>query len=224
MLHYCSELEKNNNRTWFHENHKEYELAKADFEELINLIKLRMVEDSPELGNMILFVPAKTLMYRIPKDMRNHPNELPYTPSFRARFAQDKWSPTPVPYFLRIARGASIIGTGVYFWENKEIQKVRRYIEANADEWLELVFSLPSPIQGQTLTRIPKGFSIDSPVAPWLKHKSWFLMEELPDEILTDFEPFTEELSKRIREMEPFRQFLDRAARFALKPEAEEEF
>ena len=58
MLRYCALLERNNNRTWFHDrdNHALYAAAKEDFTELLLDLKFRLSEVvDPELGERLLF-------------------------------------------------------------------------------------------------------------------------------------------------------------------------
>ena len=73
MLRYCALLERNNNRTWFHDraNHAAYEGAKQDFTDLLLDLKFRLSEAvSPDL--------AERLMFADPKKMHNQSNYYYY--------------------------------------------------------------------------------------------------------------------------------------------------
>ena len=66
MLGYTEALSKNNNRTWFHDNHRQYEQAQEDFLMLLDVMKFVLAKDAPQIGDQILFENPKNFMYRIP--------------------------------------------------------------------------------------------------------------------------------------------------------------
>lgn len=55
MLAYTEALSKNNNRAWFHDNHADYDDAKEDFLALLDVVKLEIAQQVPELGDRLLF-------------------------------------------------------------------------------------------------------------------------------------------------------------------------
>lgn len=83
MLAYCDALSKNNERPWFHENHKWYEDAKADYEELLELMRFYVSEAAPTLSSDVMYMRVKDWMYRVPRDARVKNGKPPYNPSFR---------------------------------------------------------------------------------------------------------------------------------------------
>ena len=50
MLGYTEALSKNNERTWFHDNHREYELAQEDF---LMVPSQELIENTDELAEEI---------------------------------------------------------------------------------------------------------------------------------------------------------------------------
>lgn len=77
MLGYTEALSKNNNRTWFHDNHRLYEQAQEDFLMLLDVMKFVLAKDAPQIGDQILFENPKNFMYRIPRDMRYSKTKRP---------------------------------------------------------------------------------------------------------------------------------------------------
>ena len=114
MLRYCRELEMNNNRTWFHENHEQYERAKEDFTELVERLKFAVAERADlSFQERVMFADPAKMLYRIPRDARMYKNKPPYNPTWRAYISPDKKSLLPLGYFVRVAPGGmSHIGTG----------------------------------------------------------------------------------------------------------------
>ena len=214
MLRYCARLEMNNNRTWFHENHEEYEAAKQDFTELLELLKFAAADLlPPELAEALLFAEAKQMQYRVPRDMRVRSQEPPYTPSFRAYLAPDRHTFRPVGYFLRIAPGGrSIFGTGVWFQDREDLRRVRQRISDRFDEFSAALDRCSAfPLSGDRLKRPPAGFSPEDPAVEYLKYKNWFVSASYPDGELTDFESFVQAAASAGRRMEPLRRFFDEA-------------
>ena len=107
IMNYCENLQLNNNRTWFHENHGEYELAKKDFLGFLDMLRFVINDEAPEVGKSIMYMEPKEWMYRIARDMRFHKNGPPYNPAFRAYISSDRKSRKPIGYFLRICPGSS---------------------------------------------------------------------------------------------------------------------
>lgn len=70
MLGYTEALSKNNDRTWFHDNHRQYEQAQEDFLMVLDVMKFVLAKDAPQIGDELLFENPKNFMYRIPRDMR----------------------------------------------------------------------------------------------------------------------------------------------------------
>ena len=103
MLAYTDALSKNNNRQWFHDNHDEYDDAKDDFLTLLDVVKLEIAQQVPELGDRLLFENSKNFMYRIPRDMRYSKAKEPYNPAFRAYFSPKKSNFSPRRAFPTIS-------------------------------------------------------------------------------------------------------------------------
>lgn len=212
MLRYTAALEENNDRTWFHANHKWYEDAKRDYLNLLDLMRFAIVESAPTLRDDLLYMEPKDWMYRVARDMRLHKNGLPYTPSFRAYLSPDRKSWRPIGYYFRLAAYGSIFGTGLHVQDSREIDNVRHYISAHAWELAALVMEAQVNLVGETLRRMPRGFDPEDPAAEWIKMKSWNAMVDVPPEKLTDFETFDAYIRDSVRRLEPLRQFFLRAS------------
>ena len=218
MLRYCRLLEANNNRTWFHENHAEYEAAKADFTALVDLLRFAVADKTaPPLAEALLLAEARNMQYRIPKDMRVHKYELPYNPSFRAYLAADRHALRPVGFFLRIAPGGqSVFGTGAWCPDSAWLRRMRQYISEHYERFSLALAQCGYPLTGERLKRPPAGFSADDPALEVLKYKEWFVSETYSDAELTEFDSFARSVAAAVERMEPLRQFFDDA--FAQKP------
>ena len=216
MLRYCELLELNNDRKWFHENHKFYEEAKRDFTDLTEQLKYKVAEKTgPELAERLLYVSAKDMLYRIPRDMRVWKNAPPYNPTWRAYIAGDRHAMWPVGYFYMVAPGGKThFGTGAWCPDNDWLRRVRTYISENFDRFFDAFTFSGYPLweeDGSKLKHVPKGFDPFDPAAEFLKYKEWFVSESFADEELTTFDAFVERCGAAVERMEPLRQFFDDA-------------
>ena len=211
MLAYTDALSKNNNRQWFHDNHDEYDDAKDDFLALLDIMKLVIAQEAPEIGDSLLLENSKNFMYRIPRDMRYSKAKEPYNPAFRAYFSPKKKLFLPLSYYLHISHEGCYIETGAYPWESKNLNILRSYIATNFEELDSIVFENDLAVYGEKLKRVPAGFTADHPAADWLKYKFWLVEYAFTPDDLTDFAAFAAAASTAIRRFEPLRKFFSAA-------------
>ena len=221
MLGYASALAQNNRREWFHEHHGEYAEARGDFVQLLELMRFSLSDASPELGSSIMHMNVKDWMYRTARDARIYKNAPPYNPAWRAYIAADRRSWGPIGYFLSIFPGESLFGTGVGFRETEAVNRVRIFIAEHFEEFDAIRRENRLTIEGDALKRTPCGYDDSHPAAEWIRHKSWLIVEHIPDRKLTDFTAFCRLAAKTVKRMEPMRLFLLRAV--GMEPGREEE-
>lgn len=214
ILRYCGGLQANNDRTWFHQNHNEYDTARKEFTAFLDMFRFRLSEQVPEIGKSIMYMEPREWMYRVAKDMRFHKNGPPYNPAFRAYIAADKKSWLPIGYYLRVCPGSSCFGTGVWCASTTKMNDIRKYISLNYAEFSKIIKKGNLVVAGDKLKNVPRGFSAEDPAAEYLKHKNWMVIFDIPDEDIGSFEEFCDLLSDYVRRIEPLRAFLLRAAAY----------
>lgn len=213
ILDYCSRLSLNNNRTWFHENHAEYEHARKDFLAFLDMFRYMLNDEAPDIGKSIMYMEPREWMYRIAKDMRFHKNGPPYNPAFRAYISADRKSWMPIGYYLRIYPGSSCFGTGLWCDSTARMNNIRSYISLHYDEFLQALHEGGISVGGEKLKTMPRGFSADDPAAEYIKHKNWVMIIDIPDADIDTFDNFAQLLIYYVRRMEPMRQFLLKASK-----------
>ena len=214
VMLYCARLKLNNNRTWFHENHDDYDEAKKDFLGFIDLLRFKISEEAPDIGKSIMYMEPKEWMYRVARDMRFHKNGPPYNPSFRAYISPDRKSWLPIGYYIRLYPGDSCFGTGLWADTTQKMNNIRRYISDNFEEFQRIIKESGVAPSGDRLKTMPRGFSADDPAAEYIKMKNWVMIYHITDEDITTFEEFSELLRLYIKKTEPMRRFLLEAAKF----------
>lgn len=208
MLSYTEALSKNNDRIWFHDNHKEYELAQEDFLMLLDVMKYVLAKDAPQIGDMLMFENPKNFMYRIPRDMRYSKNKEPYNPAFRAYLSPHKKNFLPLSYYVHISHDRCIIETGAWPWETQQLNRLREHIAYNFEELDDIVAENGLLVWGEQLKRTPRGYDADHPAADWLRYKFWLTEYSFTNDDLCDLDSFSDAAGAAVRRFEPFRQFL----------------
>lgn len=211
MFDYLAALELHNERPWFHEHHKEYEAAVKDYLNLLDLTRFSVAENDPAIAESILTMHPKDWMYRVARDARVNRDKPPYNPSFRAYISADRKSFLPIGYFICLAPGASLFGTGLWAPETALLNQVRDYMLAHWEELEEILDEAGIPVTSDnTLKKLPIGYReyTDHPAAGLLKMKGWDMIVHLPPETFTDFDSYDAAIRDAVKRMAPFRRFL----------------
>lgn len=215
MFDYLAALELHNERPWFHEHHKEYEAAVKDYLNLLDLTRFSIAENDPAIAESILTMHPKDWMYRVARDARVNRDKPPYNPSFRAYISADRKSFLPIGYYLCLAPGSSIMGTGLWAPETALLNQVRDYMLAHWEELEEILDEAGIPVTSDNiLKKLPIGYRdyADHPAADLLKMKGWDMMVRFSPEDFSDFDHFDGAVRDAVQRMAPFRQFMLEAA------------
>lgn len=212
MLDFLSELERNNDRDWFHAHKADYQQASADFEALVGQLNrsLSAVDDAIPLAE------PKSLTFKLMRDTRFSHDKSPYNPSFRAHIGPQGKLPIPVGYYLMIRPGdRSFLGGGLFadMFTDATI-RVRDAIAAHGEQWAAILadddFAAEFTVKGTALKNLPKGYAPDHPQGRYLRHKSWYLEKSIPDRQLLEAD-FVSQATALFLKMRPFNNFLNQA-------------
>lgn len=200
ILAFLEAIRDNNNRPYFQQHKKEYETAKADFEEIVDYLIGEMRAADPTLEPMV----AKDCTYRFYRDTRFSEDKSPYKRHFGAFIAPHGARRSLLSgYYVHLQPGNTMIATGVYCLDKPVLKRVRDIIVNFYDEWkgvaeapeLVKVFGKVTCMNG--LKRAPMGYPIDCEGIEYLKMKDYMvsksftdkevLEENFVDKVLADF-------------------------------------
>jgi uncharacterized protein (TIGR02453 family) len=156
--------------------------------------------------------PDKAIL-RIYRDTRFSKDKTPYKTHIAASFHRRGTGPHQSGgYYLHVSHKGTAVGGGVYMPEPATLLQIRQHIAAHHAEFRKIlkakaVRELLGEVQGEQLSRVPKGFCATDPAADLLRFKSFILYTELPAEIAATPELFAEIL-RRFKAMKPFLDFL----------------
>lgn len=213
MLDYCADLDRNNDRVWFRDNHGRYEAARGDFLKVLDMLRFSFADCAPAVYRDVQYMAPADWMYRIARDMRYSRNCPPYNPAFRAYICADRKSWQPIGYYLRVAPGTSCYGTGLWCWETAQTNRARDWFCIHYEEFEALLAESGLTLSGDRLRTMPRGYDPAHPAAELLKYKNWSVIQDLPDAQLGGMEDFDGAIRALTARMEPLRAFLLEAGR-----------
>jgi uncharacterized protein (TIGR02453 family) len=208
-LQFLRALARHNNRDWFQPRKTTFEeQVKQPMRELVEALNGAMQSFAPEYATD----PAKAI-YRIYRDTRFSKDKTPYKDHIAASFFRSGTGPHKYGgYYMHVSHKEVAVGGGVYMPEPGVLLAIREHIAGNHQKLRKIlaasaVLRLLGELQGDRLSRVPKGFLATHPAADLLPFKSLFLYTTLDPEVATTPQFFNEVLT-RFRAMKPFLDFL----------------
>jgi uncharacterized protein (TIGR02453 family) len=202
-------LSRNNNRDWFLPRKPIFEEhVKQPMCALVEALNSALLEYAPEYATD----PAKAI-YRFYRDTRFSKDKSPYKQQIAASFPRRGLERHQGGgFYFAISHKEVAIGGGVYMPAPETLLAIRNHIAIHHEEFRRItetraVRRLFGELQGEQLSRVPKGFACDHPAEDLLRMKQFLLYIELEPEIATTPRLFRE-VETRFRAMAPFLEFL----------------
>jgi uncharacterized protein (TIGR02453 family) len=127
----------------------------------------------------------KKAMYRIYRDTRFSADKTPYKSHAASLFYRaDLGKDSSAAFYFHISNDEVGIGGGVYMPSAEQMRLLRGHFAAHHQRFRRLVEDktfkkVVGAMQGESLTRPPKGFPPDHPAMDLIKAKQWFFWKEL---------------------------------------------
>ena len=164
VLTFLRDLEQNNNKQWFEAHRAQYEVAKDDFTNFVQVL-IGEIDKFDPMGSLA----AKDRISRIYRDTRFSKDKSPYKNSLSAAIAPGGRKSSRIPYYLHIAPGnRSILAGGIYMPEPEQLRQWRQAIDRDAMP-LKKIISAKTFVKnfgqfgGDKLATAPKGYPRDHP-------------------------------------------------------------
>jgi uncharacterized protein (TIGR02453 family) len=209
-LTFLRNLQRNNRREWFQPRKEKYEaLIKAPMLELIGCLNEELARIAPNY-----VTPPQKAMYRIYRDTRFSKDKTPYKTHISGIFPRVTAVKREgaVLYFHFTPKELLVFG-GIYSPEREELMAYRGLIQERHQELESIlnnkkVRTVLGALQGETMTRMPKGYPVDHPAELLLRHKQWYLEATLDVRLVTS-PRLVPEMIKRFELMAPFVEFMN---------------
>jgi uncharacterized protein (TIGR02453 family) len=187
-LTFLKKLKKNNNKPWFDEHRAQYEAARIDFSNFIQLlIDALQLKDTTITG-----MTSRECLFRINRDIRFSKDKQPYKTNFGASIKRGGRKSGFAGYYFHLEPGNSFIGGGLWMPEPAALKNVRQEIDYNWDEFQAILkernfkktYGDLYMGAGMSLSTTPKGYEKDNPAATYLKLKVFIAETAVTDEEL----------------------------------------
>ena len=213
-LQFLDDLKKNNNRDWFQDNKKRYEIFKKDYHQLVSdfLDAMKPLDSSLEL------LEVKNCTFRINRDIRFSKDKSPYKAHLGVWLSGGTKGLNRAGYYVHIEKGASFIAGGFYSPESEDLKKVRKEIAFFHDD-LEAILNEKNfkhefkdfdRNEKNTLKNPPRGYEKEHPAIELLKLKSFESSQKI-DISAACKKDFISVMSKKLIALKPLNDFINRA-------------
>lgn len=204
-------LARNNEREWF-------QAHKDDYEQFLKLPFQRLIADvQPDLLAVSEHYRADPKgvggsLFRIHRDTRFSNDKTPYKPWGGARFFHARSKQVEAPsFYLHVQPGRSFVGAGVWHPEPDTQRKIRQFLFDNPGSWKAATrsptFKRRYQLDGDTLTRPPRGFPADHELIDDIKRKDFVAGTPLDDSVILG-PKLRQTLAEHFRGLSPFVDYL----------------
>jgi uncharacterized protein (TIGR02453 family) len=210
-------LVRNNRREWFHAHREEFE---QHVRGPMMAVIARLGEEFRAFAPDQMADPKRSL-YRIWRDTRFSADKRPLKTNIAAVFPHRRGDRhTSAGFYLEVAPKWVFAGGGLYRPEPQALVRIRERIASDPRAFRRIVeapaFRKAGGLQGETLTRVPRGFAADHPAADYLRHKQFMAFREWPPALATSAR-FWPELLATFKAIAPLVVYLNAAT---VTPEA----
>ncbi len=208
LFQFLRQLKRNNNREWFARNKARYQQLVVEPAMLfISAFAPHLAKLSPH------FVadprPTRGSLFRIYRDTRFSSDKLPYKTHIGIHFSHESGKDAHAPvFYLHFEPDGCFVAAGIWHPDNRALTKIRTAIVAEPEKWKKACRKLE--LEGESLTRPPKGFCSEHPLIEDLKRKDYIASVPLTEEQLCGPQ-LMHDFTTACRSMTPLVEFATKA-------------
>jgi uncharacterized protein (TIGR02453 family) len=188
-LAFLKDLAENNDREWFEENRDRYEShVKEPAQRFILAVGEELGRVSPHLRADPR--PVGGSLFRIYRDIRFSKDKRPFKTHTGIQFRHDRGKDAHAPgLYLHIEPRSCFLGMGTWRPASPALKKIRTALVDDPEGWRaatgDPAFQEAFELGGESLTRGPRGFDMDHPLAEDIKRKDFIAVRSLPQSFVT---------------------------------------
>ena len=185
LFAFLRDLKRHNDRAWFAANKDRYDRD-------VRGPMLRFITDAATpLGRISRAIavdprPVGGSLFRIHRDTRFSKDKSPYkthaAAHFRHRAAKDVHAPG---YYLHLEPGRVMAGVGLWHPDPPTLLAIRAALVRQPAAWRKAVggkaFRAACRLEGESATRVPRGFDPDHPLAADIKRKDFTALADFTE-------------------------------------------
>lgn len=210
LLQFLRDLTVNNDRDWFQENKPRFQAANEEF----TFFMQGVIDDIAKFDKSIKGVQAKDCVFRIYRDVRFSADKSPYKIHFGAYVSPGGKKPEGgAGYYFHIESEQSMLAGGVYMPPADWLKAIREKLAKDAKPLKKIIEGTEfkkffGEMEGEKLSRPPKGFAIDTPEIELIKQKSFLAVRKLSDKDILS-RNFSDKLVEGCKIMKPFNDYFN---------------
>lgn len=213
-LLFLDDLKTNNNREWFLDNKKRYEVFKKDYHQLVSDFLTIMKPLDPSLE----MLEVKNCTFRINRDIRFSKDKSPYKDHIGVWLSSGSKVSNRSGYYVHIAQSGSFIAGGLYCPEADDLKKVRKEIAYFYEDLEKILnnrnfkkeFGDFDRNESNVLKNPPRGYEKDHPAIEFLKLKSFETSQKFDIEDVTQ-KDFIAKMCQKLIVLKPLNDFINRS-------------
>ncbi len=214
LFRFLAALRRNNNRQWFERNKPRYlTVVREPLQDFIEAFGPRLGKISPHL----VADPRANggSLFRIYRDTRFARDKTPYKThagiQFRHALGKDVHAPG---LYLHLEPGNVFAAVGLWHPVSDSLRAIRSAIVAHPERWTRAIrdprFRRAFRLEGDRLTRPPRGFDPDHALVEDLKRKDFIAVADLTEEEACA-PGFIDKFARLCARSDPFMKFLTTA-------------
>ncbi len=212
---FFEELQDNNSREWFNNNKNRYEdhivtplLAFIeDMQEPLGKVSKNFVANPKKLGGS---------MFRIYRDVRFSKDKRPYKEHGACQFRHVAGKDAHAPgFYVHLEPGNILVGGGIWKPPSDKLKEIRLAIASDKAGWSRVkddkrLNSTFKSVNGESLTRPPRGFDPEHPHIDDIKRTTFFVMKPFTKSQISKPD-FVDTAANTFKSASPLMKFLCRA-------------
>jgi len=178
-IEFLKKLEKNNDRDWFIANKDAFVRANDNVIAVTGELISRIAKFDP----LVAGIDPKSSVFRIYRDVRFSKDKSPYKTNLGAFIAPGGKKAMLPGYYFHVQPKMFFSAAGKHLPDASELLRIRNHIAKNAKDFIKIVESKKfrdrfGELDGERLSKPPKGFAADHAAIEFLKLKSFTVTEE----------------------------------------------
>lgn len=180
LFEFLRQLKRHNNREWFAKNKTRYQQA------VVEPAMQFIGGFAPHLAGLSPYFvadarPSRGSLFRIYRDIRFSADKLPFKTHIGIHFSHEQGKDAHAPvYYLHLEPEGCFAAAGVWHPDSRALTKIRTAIAGQPEQWRKATQKLV--LEGESLTRAPKGFLPAHECIEDLKRKDFVTSAEFTEE------------------------------------------
>lgn len=177
---FFADLEKNNNKEWFHANKKRYEqFVKEPFAALIQALIAPIQTIDSAIPDT-----TKEIVMRINRDIRFSKDKTPYNTMMKANFTPEGRKSGNPGFYLGISANDVHVGGGLYQASPANLKRIREFMVSNIERCKQVFESKKvkeafGDVKGEKAKRIDRELALHVEELPIIQNKQFFYMKKV---------------------------------------------